>query len=130
MEITKHNKTALVFGATGLVGGYLVNFLLLHPAYKKVVVFVRRPMDLEHEKLVQHVIDFDRPEKFQSLVKGDDIFCCLGTTMAMAGSKAAFYKVINKSSLKISPKNRGTVPNFVHCFTQAKVFPIRAPSHH
>jgi hypothetical protein len=40
------------------------------------------------------------------------------------------YKVINKSSLKISPKNRGTVPNFVHCFTQAKVFPIRAPSHH
>jgi len=93
LEITKHNKTALVFGATGLVGGHLVNFLLLHPAYGKVVVFVRRPMDVEHAKLVQHVIDFDRPESYRELVKGDDIFCCLGTTMAKAGSKAAFFKV-------------------------------------
>lgn len=93
MEITKDDKTALVFGATGLVGGHLVNFLLLHPVYEKVVVFVRRPMDVEHAKLVQHVIDFDRPESYRELVKGDDIFCCLGTTMAKAGSKAAFFKV-------------------------------------
>ncbi len=93
MEIAKDNKTALVFGASGLIGGHVVSFLLLHPAYSKVVVFVRKPLDLEHPKLVQHVVNFDLPESFRQLVTGDDLFCCLGTTMAKAGSKAAFYKV-------------------------------------
>ncbi|MCU0348262.1 MAG: oxidoreductase [Saprospiraceae bacterium] len=93
MEISKDSKTALVFGATGLIGGHVTQFLLLHPAYEKVVVFVRRPLALEHPKLVQQVVDFDKPESFKHLVKGDDLFCCLGTTMAKAGSKEAFYKV-------------------------------------
>ena len=93
MEISKDNKTALVFGASGLIGGHVVNFLLLHPAYSKVVAFVRKPLDLQHPKLEQHLVDFDRPESFRHLVVGDDLFCCLGTTMARAGSKAAFYKV-------------------------------------
>ncbi len=93
MEISKSNKTALVFGATGLVGRHLVHFLLLHPAYGKVVVFVRRPLELEHPKLVQHTVNFDQPERYQHLVAGDDLFCCLGTTMAKAGSKEAFFKV-------------------------------------
>ena len=109
MEITKDDKTALVFGATGLVGGHLVNFLLLHPAYEKVVVFVRRPMDVEHAKLVQHVIDFDQPESYRALVKGDDLFSCLGTTMAKAGSKAAFFKVDYTYALqaaKMAAKNQ------------------------
>ncbi len=93
MEISKDNKTALVFGASGLIGGHAVQFLLLHPAYSKVVVFVRKPIALEHSKLVQHVVDFDKPETFKHLVKGDDLYCCLGTTMAKAGSREAFYKV-------------------------------------
>ena len=70
MEISKDNKTALVFGASGLIGGHVVSFLLLHPAYSKVVVFVRKPLDLEHPKLVQHVVDFDQPKSFWYLVKG------------------------------------------------------------
>jgi uncharacterized protein YbjT (DUF2867 family) len=93
MQISKDNKTALLFGSTGLVGGYVLNFLLLHPAYGRVVAFTRRPLDTEHPKLTQHLIDFDQPEKYRHLVKGDDLFCCLGSTMAKAGSKAAFYKV-------------------------------------
>ncbi|MCC6726723.1 MAG: oxidoreductase [Saprospiraceae bacterium] len=93
MEIAKDDKTALVFGASGLIGGFVVNFLLLHPAYSKVVVFVRRPLQMEHPKLVQHLVNFDQPETFRHLVKGDDLFSCMGTTMAIAGSKEAFYKV-------------------------------------
>ncbi|MBK9017277.1 MAG: oxidoreductase [Saprospiraceae bacterium] len=93
MEISKNNKTALVFGASGLIGGHVLNFLLLHPAYSKVAVFVRKPLDLQHSKLVQQVVNFDQPDAFKNLVKGDDLFCCLGTTMAKAGSKEAFYKV-------------------------------------
>lgn len=93
MEIHKYNKTALVFGATGLVGSHLVQFLILHPAYQKIIVFSRRPLPFEHPKLTVHLIDFDQPKKWKPLVKGDDLFCCLGTTMATAGSKEAFYKV-------------------------------------
>lgn len=70
-----------------------MNVLLHHPAYQKVVAFSRKPLKMQHPKLVQHLIDFDRPEDYRHLVKGDDLFLCLGTTMAKAGSKEAFYKV-------------------------------------
>ncbi len=93
MEIHKHNKTALLFGATGMVGSHLLQFLLLDPAYQKVVAFTRRPLPFEHEKLEVHQIDFDKPDKWQHLVKGDDLYLCLGTTMAKAGSKETFRKV-------------------------------------
>jgi uncharacterized protein YbjT (DUF2867 family) len=93
MKISKDKKTALVFGSTGLVGGHLVNFLLMHGAYEKVITFGRKELDFEHDKLTHHIIDFDDPESFSDLVKGDDLFCCLGTTMAKAGSKEAFFKV-------------------------------------
>ena len=93
MEITRNNKTALLFGATGLVGRHLLEFLLLHGAYEKVLTFGRRPIDITHPKLVHNVVDFDNPSYFQELVKGDDLFLCLGTTRAKAGSKEAFYKV-------------------------------------
>lgn len=93
VQLVKDDKTALVFGATGLIGGYCLNFLLASPAYKKVRVFVRKELDFENEKLEQHKIDFDKLEDYKDIIKGDDLFCCLGTTMRKAGSKEAFRKV-------------------------------------
>lgn len=84
-------KTALIVGATGLIGGHLTRKILNHPSYSKVKVLVRKPLDLVHPKLEQIVVDFDKLD--MSLVLADDIFCCLGTTMKQAGSKEAFYKV-------------------------------------
>jgi uncharacterized protein YbjT (DUF2867 family) len=84
-------KTALVIGATGLVGSTLVPLLLASPHYAKVVLLVRRPLALTHPKLVQSVIDFDRPDP--SLVQGDDLYCAMGTTLKKAGSKAAQYLI-------------------------------------
>lgn len=84
-------KTALVVGATGLIGNHLTHKLLNHPAYSSVKVLVRKPMNFQHPKLEQIVIDFDNFDA--SVIKADDIFCCLGTTMKQAGSKEAFYKV-------------------------------------
>ena len=93
MEISKSEKTALVLGATGLVGTYLVEQLLAHPAYAKVRILVRHKLRREHPKLDQHVVDFDRLERYRALVRVHDLFLCLGTTLAKAGSKAAFRKV-------------------------------------
>ncbi|RYU91749.1 oxidoreductase [Emticicia agri] len=84
-------KTALIVGATGLIGNHLTQKILNHPSYSTVKVLVRKSLDFQHPKLEQIVIDFDNFN--QSLVVADDIFCCLGTTMKQAGSKEAFYKV-------------------------------------
>ena len=84
-------RTALVIGASGLIGSILTRLLLDSEAYGGVTILVRRPIDLTHPKLNQEVINFDQPDAGK--VKGDDVFCCLGTTIKVAGSKEAFYKV-------------------------------------
>ena len=85
-------RNALVAGATGLVGKHLLSLLLDSPQYQKVYVLSRRPLGIEHPKLEEIIIDFDKlPEA--ELPEVNDVFCCLGTTMKKAGSKEAFRKV-------------------------------------
>lgn len=84
-------KTALIVGGTGMTGKQLTELLLKDGRYSKLILLVRRPMDLEHEKLEQVIFNFDYPNR--SVVVADEIFCCLGTTIKTAGSKEAFYKV-------------------------------------
>ncbi|GAB4494013.1 MAG: oxidoreductase [Saprospiraceae bacterium] len=84
-------KTALLLGATGLVGGHLLKQLLESPHYAQVVALVRRPLEFQHPKLRQEIIDFDHPDA--SKIKGDDLFCALGTTLKKAGSKEAQYRI-------------------------------------
>jgi len=86
-------KTALIIGSTGLTGSHLLQLLLDSPAYEKVISFSYRDSEIKHPKLVHHIVDFDKPETFCNLVKGDDFFCTLGTTIKKAGSKEAFRKV-------------------------------------
>ena len=84
-------KTALIIGASGLVGEQLTQQLLLDERYEKVTALVRKPLDIRHDKLVQTRYDFDWPNA--DLAIGDELFCCLGTTIKKAGSQTAFKKV-------------------------------------
>jgi len=86
-------KTALIIGSTGLVGSHLLNLLLDSNDYLKVITFVKRDQGIKHQKLTQHIIDFDKPETYKELVVGDDFFCTIGTTIKKAGNKDAFRKV-------------------------------------
>ena len=91
-------KTALIVGATGLTGTALTSQLLKENYYDKVKIVVRKPVALEHPRLEQIVCDFEHlPE---DKMTADDYFCCLGTTMKKAGSKAAFEKVDFEYPLK------------------------------
>ncbi|MDR2955911.1 MAG: oxidoreductase [Prevotella sp.] len=86
-------KTAILIGSTGLTGTHLLKILLTNEIYDKVVVFVRKEIKISHSKLTQYAVDFDNPGSYQNMVKGDDLFCCLGTTIKKAGSEEAFEKV-------------------------------------
>jgi uncharacterized protein YbjT (DUF2867 family) len=86
-------RSALLVGATGLVGRHCLGLLLEHPAYASVVTLGRRPAEQAHPRLTHHVVDFDRLEAHAGLIRAHDVFCCLGTTMKQAGSKEAFRKV-------------------------------------
>jgi uncharacterized protein YbjT (DUF2867 family) len=84
---------ALVIGATGATGKDLVKQLLNDKDFEQVDVFVRKPLNIENEKLKTHVVDFEKPEDWKDSVKGDVAFSCLGTTLKDAGSKEAQRKV-------------------------------------
>lgn len=86
-------KSALIVGATGATGSHLLKQLLAHQNYSRVIVLARRELECAHAKLQQHVIDFDHPESWANLVKADEVFSALGTTLKQAGSKQAQYKV-------------------------------------
>lgn len=87
------SRTALVAGASGLVGGHVLRLLLAEPGYERVTIFVRRELPLSNRKLVQRVVEFDRLAELGDFPRVHDVFCCLGTTIAQAGSQAAFRHV-------------------------------------
>lgn len=84
---------ALVIGATGATGKDLVNQLLNDKDFEEVDIFVRKPVNIENERLKVHVVNFEKPEEWKEMVKGDVVFSCLGTTLKDAGSKEAQKKV-------------------------------------
>jgi len=87
------NRTALIAGSSGLVGSHCLRYLLSDQHYHQVVALVRNKLPLEHEKLMQHVVDFEQLNKYGFLFEVDDIYCCLGTTIRKAGSQKKFAKV-------------------------------------
>jgi len=87
------SKTAIIAGATGLVGNELLQLLLQSDAYEKVIALTRKPLATTHAKLDNEIVDFDKLDTLAEVLKGDDVFCCLGTTMKKAGSKEKFKKV-------------------------------------
>ncbi|HYG15707.1 MAG TPA: NAD(P)H-binding protein [Bacteroidia bacterium] len=86
-------KTALVFGATGQTGALLTDELLKSPLYNEVKIFVRKPSGKMHPKLRELVNPLKDPEYLKNEIKGDDVFCCIGTTIRKAGTKAIFRQV-------------------------------------
>lgn len=86
-------KTALIAGATGLIGKELLQFLLNGNEYDKVVAIVRRPVEINHPKLEERIVDFDQLDQYNEIFSVDDVFCALGTTIKKAKTKDAMWKI-------------------------------------
>jgi len=97
-----HNRTALVFGATGLVGRYLVNELKDHVSYTSIFAFLRTAKDYNHLKVIEQVIEFEKIEDYAHLIKGDDLFICLGTTIRKAGSVKRMEEIDRDLPIRIA----------------------------
>jgi len=86
-------KTAIVIGASGLVGSEIVKQLLVDEDYSMVKLFLRKEIPFSNSKLQQYIIDFNKLDASSDLINGDVVFCCMGTTIKVAGSQDAFMKV-------------------------------------
>ncbi len=101
-------RSAIVVGATGLVGSALVKLLCESDEYISVTVVARKKLEFQHAKLTVHVRQFDELTE-EDLEFADDLFCCLGTTIKKAKSREVFEKVDIEYPVQIGAlaKNRG-----------------------
>ena len=86
-------KTALVFGSSGLVGGHLVNQLILNSNYSKIKIFVRSKIEPINPKIEIIDINFNDLEKYRNDIKGEDCFFCIGTTRKNSPNKNEYERV-------------------------------------
>lgn len=93
---------AIIAGATGLIGNNLLQQLLDHPGYTKVIALVRKKIPLQHPKLEQLVLDFDRLEDYKNEIKGDVVFCALGTTKNKTPDQEQYRKIDYQYPLDIA----------------------------
>ena len=86
-------KTALLFGATGLIGRHLLNLLISNNNYSKIKVFVRSSIELNHQKIEIIQTDFNDLKNHKEEIKGDDCFFCIGTTKKNSPDKNEYKRV-------------------------------------
>ena len=121
----------MLLGATGLTGGQVLKGLLAREDVSSVVAPVRRALPLNHEKLHQQEVDFDRLDEHSDLFAVDAIVCCLGTTIKKAGSREQFRKVDYGYPMKAAELGRANeaqvfvLMSAIHSSSTYTVFYIR-----
>ncbi len=106
-------KTAIILGATGLTGSYLLDLLLNSDDYEKVKIFVRRVTGKMHPKLEEFVCDVLNLEEQSDKFTADEAFCCIGTTKAKTPDKKLYHAIdygISVTSAKLAEQNK--IPTF------------------
>lgn len=88
-------QTALVIGASGLIGSQLIDLLLSDTSFTEVRILVRNPASLSHPKLKTLVVNFnDYGDIKEKIGAGHSVFCCVGTTQKkVKGDREAYRKV-------------------------------------
>ena len=107
-------KTALLFGASGLVGNHLLNQLISNNNYSKIKLFVRSTIDISDPKIEIIQTDFNNLENHKEDIIGDDCFFCIGTTKKNSPDKNEYRRVeldVPKEIAQIAKSN--SVNSFV-----------------
>ena len=101
-------KTALLFGASGLVGSHVLSQLISNNNYSKIKLFVRSSIDISDPKIEIIQTDFNNLENHREDIKGDDCFFCIGTTKRNSPDKNEYQRIelnIPKQVAQIAKSN-------------------------
>lgn len=101
-DTNSHGLKALIAGATGLTGSFLLPLLLNDSRYAEVIVLSRRTPALKHPKIKLILTEGKNLEEISDQLQADHVFCCLGTTMKKAGSREAFEAVDLKYPVELA----------------------------
>ena len=86
-------KSAIILGATGLTGSYVLKKLLNNSNYTEIIVFSRRPLDIEDQKLKVIECDLLNLEEQKDLFKADEVYVCIGTTNNKTPNKKIYREI-------------------------------------
>jgi len=101
-------KTAIILGATGLTGGLLLDKLIKDERYESIKLFSRSEIKNLPDKVTQFIGNLLELENFKNDFKGDEVFCCIGTTTKKTPDKVLYKKIdygIPVSAAKLSKEN-------------------------
>ncbi|MGH7237745.1 MAG: NAD(P)H-binding protein [Candidatus Saccharimonadales bacterium] len=93
---------AIIAGASGLIGGQLLNVLLQSSVYKDITVLVRKELPLNDKRLKQVVINFEDLDAHTAEITGDALFCCLGSTKKKTPDRAVYWKIDHDYPLQLA----------------------------
>ncbi|MFI5139437.1 MAG: NAD(P)H-binding protein [Sphingobacteriales bacterium] len=93
---------AIIAGASGLIGGILLDILLQQPDYDELLVLVRKELPIQNKKLTQLVIDFDRLRDYEEQIKGHAVFSCLGSTKKKTPDPSVYRKIDHDYPLRLA----------------------------
>ena len=101
-KVIKGVAKAIIAGASGLIGGFLVEVLLQSHEYQDVVVLVRKELPLRHPKLKQVLVDFGALSQFEDEITGHALFSCLGSTRKKTPDLPVYRKIDHDYPLQLA----------------------------
>lgn len=86
-------KKAIIYGASGLVGSYILKILLNDNNYKEVIIVVRKDLGIQHPKLKSLIGDFSTLDSLAKNLAADEVYIALGTTQKKAPDRKEYYRI-------------------------------------
>ncbi len=109
------SRIVTIIGATGLIGGKLLELLLKDPTIHTVRALVRKTMDSSNPRLLQMVINFEDAKAYEPHMAGADaVFCAVGTTNSKVQGDKELYKKVDFDIPVFAAK--AAARNGVHAF--------------
>jgi len=101
-------KTAIILGASGLTGGFVLQKLIEDERYDTIKLFSRSKIEGLPDKVQQFIGNLLELNQFKTDFTADDVYCCIGTTAKKTPDKTLYKKIdfgIPVAAAKLSKEN-------------------------
>ena len=107
-------NTAVIIGATGVVGRVILNEILSGEYYDRIYILGRSSISKlpDEERLTKIIIDFENIDFDMDILENADVFASLGTTLKIAGSKENQRKIDVDYTVNFAKLCEGEIRSF------------------